>query len=82
MLGTPEYMAPEVFDERYGPRADVYSFGMCVLEMCTGTTPYSECNNPGTVYRKISEGVKPDSFFRLDNDEIRDFIALCLLPES
>jgi serine/threonine protein kinase len=35
VIGTPEYTAPEVFNEYYGPKADCYSFGMCLLEMVT-----------------------------------------------
>lgn len=54
VLGTPEYMAPEVFDEHYGPLVDIYSFGMCLLEMCTSRSPYHECRNPGAIYKKIT----------------------------
>ena len=31
VLGTPEFMAPELYDEEYDDRVDVYSFGMCLL---------------------------------------------------
>ena len=75
-------MAPEVFDERYGPKVDIYSFGMCVIEMCTDATPYNECQNPGAVYRKISQGIKPDGYNRIMNDEVKSFIGTCLLPED
>ena len=34
MAGTPVYVAPEVLKmERYDERADIYSFGMLLLEM-------------------------------------------------
>lgn len=46
VLGTPEFMAPEFYDENYGIRVDIYAFGMCVLEMITEETPYKECENP------------------------------------
>lgn len=46
VLGTPEFMAPEMYEEVYGPSVDVYAFGMCVLEMVTNETPYRECMNP------------------------------------
>jgi WNK lysine deficient protein kinase len=65
VLGTPEYMAPEVFDEHYGPKVDIYSFGMCVLEMCTARAPYSECKNPGSIYKKITNFEKPADYFRV-----------------
>jgi WNK lysine deficient protein kinase len=29
-LGTPNYMAPEMYEGRYSETVDVYSFGMCV----------------------------------------------------
>lgn len=28
VLGTPEYMAPELYDEKYDERVDIYAFGM------------------------------------------------------
>ena len=28
-------MAPEIYDEKYTTAADIYAFGMCVLEMAT-----------------------------------------------
>ena len=34
--GTPEFMAPEMYEERYNEKVDIYAFGMCVLEMITG----------------------------------------------
>jgi len=35
VLGTPEYMAPELYEECYGTAVDIYAFGMCLLEMVT-----------------------------------------------
>lgn len=52
-LGTPEFMAPELYDENYDELVDVYSFGMCILEMLTGEYPYSECVNPAQIYKKV-----------------------------
>ncbi|KAB1224611.1 putative serine/threonine-protein kinase WNK11 [Morella rubra] len=42
ILGTPEFMAPEVYDENYTEMVDIYAFGMCVLELVTLEMPYSE----------------------------------------
>ena len=30
VLGTPEFMAPELYDENYSEKVDIYAFGMCV----------------------------------------------------
>ena len=53
-LGTPEFMAPELYEEDYNELVDVYSFGMCVLEMLTSEYPYSECSNPAQIYKKVT----------------------------
>ena len=54
VLGTPEYMAPEIFQGVYTTKVDIYAFGMTLLEICTMEVPYSECRgNPGKVYKKV-----------------------------
>lgn len=47
-------MAPELYEEDYNELVDVYSFGMCVLEMFTCEYPYSECANPAQIYKKVT----------------------------
>jgi len=66
MLGTPEFMAPELYEEEYNELADVYSFGMCVLEMLTSEYPYSECSNPAQIYKKVTSVISDSgvSFWR------------------
>lgn len=54
VLGTPEFMAPELYEEDYDAKVDVYSFGMCLLELDTMDYPYSECKNAAQIYRKVS----------------------------
>lgn len=46
MIGTPAYMAPEVFlNQRYGPKADSWSLGVLLFELLTNEHPYSsECD--------------------------------------
>lgn len=46
VLGTPEFMAPELYEEHYSTPIDVYAFGMCILEMIIHERPYKECINP------------------------------------
>jgi len=47
-------MAPELYEEEYNELVDIYSFGMCMLEMVTCEYPYSECKNPAQIYKKVS----------------------------
>ena len=46
-------MAPEVYEEAYNELVDIYSFGMCVLEMVTFEYPYGECSHPAQIYKKV-----------------------------
>nr|XP_023849573.1 serine/threonine-protein kinase WNK4-like [Salvelinus alpinus] len=64
VIGTPEFMAPEMYEEKYDEAVDVYAFGMCILEMATSEYPYSECQNAAQIYRKVTSGMKPDSFYK------------------
>ncbi|KAF9188420.1 hypothetical protein BGZ51_000584 [Haplosporangium sp. Z 767] len=78
VLGTPEFMAPELYDEKYDEKVDIYAFGMCVLEMVTKEYPYSECTNQAQIYRKVTKGIKPKSLDHVQDPEVREFINRCL----
>ncbi|KAK8571439.1 hypothetical protein V6N13_047128 [Hibiscus sabdariffa] len=74
VIGTPEFMAPELYEEDYNELVDVYSFGMCVLEMLTSEYPYSECSNPAQIYKKVTSGKLPEALYRIQDEEARRFI--------
>ncbi|CAN0908906.1 Serine/threonine-protein kinase WNK8 [Linum grandiflorum] len=82
VIGTPEFMAPELYDEEYNELVDIYSFGMCMLELVTCEYPYCECRNPAQIYKKVSSGVKPASLAKVDNPQVKEFIEKCLVPAS
>lgn len=78
VIGTPEFMAPELYEEDYNELVDVYSFGMCVLEMLTSDYPYSECSNPAQIYKKVTSGKLPEAFYKIQDEEARRFVGKCL----
>ncbi|XP_047313080.1 probable serine/threonine-protein kinase WNK4 isoform X2 [Impatiens glandulifera] len=82
VIGTPEFMAPELYDENYNELVDVYSFGMCLLELFTCEYPYSECTNPAQIYKKVTSGKLPRAFYKIENVEVLQFIRKCLEPAS
>uniref|UniRef100_A0A3P9I4R8 non-specific serine/threonine protein kinase n=1 Tax=Oryzias latipes TaxID=8090 RepID=A0A3P9I4R8_ORYLA len=78
VIGTPEFMAPEMYEEKYDESVDVYAFGMCMLEMATSEYPYSECQNAAQIYRRVTSGVKPASFDKVAIPEVKEIIEGCI----
>ncbi|XP_076179225.1 serine/threonine-protein kinase tricornered isoform X1 [Ptiloglossa arizonensis] len=52
-VGTPDYIAPEVFLQTgYGPACDCWSLGVIMYEMLIGYPPFCS-ENPQETYRKV-----------------------------
>ena len=71
-------MVLDLYDEDYTKLVDIYSFGMCVLEMVTVEIPYSECDNVDKIYKKVSSGVRPAALNKVKDPEVKAFIEKCL----
>ncbi|KAF6300146.1 WNK lysine deficient protein kinase 4 [Rhinolophus ferrumequinum] len=82
VIGTPEFMAPEMYEEKYDEAVDVYAFGMCMLEMATSEYPYSECQNAAQIYRKVTSGIKPNSFYKVKMPEVKEIIEGCIRTDK
>ena len=83
VIGTPEFMAPEMYEEKgYSEAVDIYAFGMALLEMVTAQYPYSECKNAAQIYRKVLEGKKPDCLALVTDPDVLDLITNCIGPED
>lgn len=78
LIGTPEYMAPELYEEDYTESVDIYSFGMCLLEMVTMEIPYSECDSIAKIYKKVTGGIRPRAMSKVTNPEVKAFIEKCI----
>ena len=76
MVGTPNWMAPEVLRvESYREASDVYSFGVIVWEIVTGQIPYHGLSLPQIrgIVGSNSSRVLPSSF-------LLQFLPPSLLP--
>ena len=81
VIGTPEFMAPEMYEERYDESVDIYAFGMCLLEMVTGEYPFSECQNPAQIYKRVTNGIKPQCLEKVSDQVILEIIGGCTRSE-
>jgi eukaryotic-like serine/threonine-protein kinase len=56
VFGTPTYMSPEqALDERVGPTSDLYSLGVVLYEMLTGSVPFEAEGALATVMKHVTE---------------------------
>lgn len=78
LIGTPEYMAPELYEEDYTELVDIYSFGMSLLEMATMEIPYSECDSIAKIYKKVTTGIMPRAINKVSDSELKAFIERCI----
>ncbi|KAK1373876.1 Non-specific serine/threonine protein kinase [Heracleum sosnowskyi] len=82
VIGTPEFMAPELYEEEYDQLIDIYAFGMCLLELVTFEYPYVECANAAQIYKKVTSGIRPASLVKVKDPEVRAFIEKCIAKVS
>ncbi|KAL8097915.1 putative serine/threonine-protein kinase WNK3 [Apium graveolens] len=82
VIGTPEFMAPELYEEEYDELVDIYAFGMCLLELVTFEYPYVECANAAQIYKKVTSGIKPASLIKVKDPGVKIFIEKCIAKVS
>lgn len=80
--GTPEFMAPEVFEGKYGVKADIYSLGICIVEMVTLECPYKECETIMLMYENAKHNIMPACLDKIKDENIVSLIKSCLRPEA
>ncbi|CAK9813862.1 Serine/threonine-protein kinase greatwall [Anthophora quadrimaculata] len=53
ILGTPDYLAPELLlKQGHGPAVDWWALGVCLFEFCTGVPPFND-ETPQAVFTNI-----------------------------
>mmetsp|Transcript_15054 Transcript_15054/g.47062 ORF Transcript_15054/g.47062 Transcript_15054/m.47062 type:complete len:568 (-) Transcript_15054:574-2277(-) len=75
LAASPGFAAPEL---KPGQPADLYSYGMTVLQMFTYEPPYSECRTAAEIWSKVSRKKPPRALSKVKKDAIHSFIKACI----
>ncbi|CAG9312073.1 unnamed protein product [Blepharisma stoltei] len=83
VVGTTYYMAPEVFNGSYNEGCDVWSCGVIMYILLTGSPPFGG-KTDDEIMAKVKEGVytTESSAFRLISPEAIDLIKKLIAPLS
>ncbi|KAI9669340.1 MAG: hypothetical protein M1831_000376 [Alyxoria varia] len=82
-VGTPYWMAPEIFDEKqrpqgYGAEIDIWGFGSTVYELATGLPPNSRINPEMlSMFVKKAPKLEGENY----SAELCDFVSFCLVEK-
>jgi calcium-dependent protein kinase len=86
MYGTPDYMAPQVINEDYGPKCDIWSCGVVLFEILSGLMPFNDlCERDHMQTRDniINENwTFRDPVWNSISDSAKDFIKYLLTYEE
>ena len=82
-VGTPHYISPEVLQGTYNQKCDIWSAGVILYAMLSGTFPF-DGNNDKEIYKSILRkkyDFKKDIWDNI-SDEAKDLISNMLCDES
>lgn len=80
-VGTPLYMAPEIFDgEHYSYKVDVYAFSIVAYRLITNEVPFSEFTTKYKLFKAVLNGQRP-KIDMIENEKIRSFLNKCWSSE-
>lgn len=78
VVGTPEFMAPEIFEGEYDNKIDIYALGLTLLEIYTNDTPYYECNTIVQIWKNKINNDKPKLLEKVNNIQLKLLISSCI----
>ena len=61
LIGTPEYMAPELIDQPASISSDLYALGIVLYQMLTGRVPFKSTTPIGIYWKHLQELPPPPS---------------------
>jgi serine/threonine protein kinase len=70
--GTPYFMSPEVFEEKYSAKADIWGIGCVAYQMITGSPPWKEggFSNPISLFNHIRKHDGPPAIGKENTERL------------
>ncbi|MGH8749124.1 MAG: serine/threonine-protein kinase [Burkholderiales bacterium] len=83
MLGSPKYMSPEhVLGKRADQRGDIFSLGIILYEMLTGSAPFGGENVTALMYQIVNLTPPAPSLRNREIPELLDYVVAKMLAKS
>ncbi|MGH8677490.1 MAG: serine/threonine protein kinase, partial [Burkholderiales bacterium] len=83
ILGSPKYMSPEqVAGRRADSRSDIFSLGVVIYEMLTGTSPFVADNIHGVMYQTLNFSPPAPKTLNPDLPDVFNFIVAKALAKN
>ena len=83
ILGSPKYMSPEqVSGKRADTRSDIFSLGVVIYEMLTGTSPFVADNIHGVMYQTMNFNPPAPKTLNPDLPDVLNFIIAKALAKN
>jgi serine/threonine-protein kinase len=83
ILGSPKYMSPEqVAGKRADGRSDIFSLGVVLYEMLTGTSPFVADNIHGVMYQTLNFNPPAPRTLNPELPEVINFISAKALAKN
>ncbi|MBO0799455.1 MAG: serine/threonine protein kinase, partial [Blastocatellia bacterium] len=83
IIGSPAYMSPEQsMGLELDARSDIYSLGIVLYEMLTGSTPFGKASSPAMLVHQINSHPPQMSEFRSEITPALEFVVMKALAKD